>query len=142
MLEINSTVFIQIANFLLLLFLLNIILYKPIRKILSQRYDETSSLKKVIGDYQDRSERNEKGIEEGMIQARKDGHTQKDSFKNQGIEEEKAILQQAGSSVEAKKEQANKEMESKIVDIRKKMEDQIGGFSQELAEKILGRSVQ
>ncbi len=40
MLEINNTLIIQIANFLVLLFLLNIILYKPIRKILGQRQEE------------------------------------------------------------------------------------------------------
>jgi len=142
MLKIDSTVFIQIANFLLLLFFLNIFLYRPIRRILNQRRDETNSLQKTIEDYHDRSERNERGIEEGVVQARKEGFEEKESLKGQAFEEEKAILQVAGSSVEGKKEKANSELGSKIADVRKILEEQVAGFSQELAEKILGRSIQ
>ncbi|MBW1701113.1 MAG: hypothetical protein JRJ69_03560 [Deltaproteobacteria bacterium] len=142
MLKIDSTLLIQIANFLLLLFFLNIFLYRPIRRILSQRHDETSSLKKTIEDYNDRSEQNERGIEEGVVQARKEGYEQKENVKGQALDEEKAILQEAGSSVEEKKDKADKELGSKIADVRKILEEQVAGFSQELAEKILGRSIQ
>lgn len=142
MLKIDSTLLIQIANFLLLLFFLNIFLYRPIRRILSQRHDETSSLKKTIEDYDDRSEQNERGIEEGVVQARKEGYEKKENLKGQALDEEKAILQEAGSSVEEKKDKADKELGSKIADVRKILEEQVAGFSQELAEKILGRSIQ
>jgi F-type H+-transporting ATPase subunit b len=142
MLKIDSTLLIQIANFLLLLFFLNILLYRPIRKILNLRRDETNSLQKTIEDYHDRSERNERGIKEGVVQARKEGFEEKESLKGQALEEEKAILKEVGSSVEEKKEKANRELGSKIADVRKILEEQVAGFSQELAAKILGRSIQ
>jgi len=135
MLKIDSTLLIQIANFLLLLF-------RPIRKILNLRRDETNSLQKTIEDYHDRSERNERGIKEGVVQARKEGFEEKESLKGQALEEEKAILKEVGSSVEEKKEKANRELGSKIADVRKILEEQVAGFSQELAAKILGRSIQ
>jgi F-type H+-transporting ATPase subunit b len=142
MLKIDSTLLIQIANFLLLLFFLNILLYRPIRKILNLRRDETNSLQKTIEDYHDRSERNERGIKEGVVQARKEGFEEKESLKGQALEEEKAILKEVGSSVEEKKEKANRELGSKIADVRKILEEQVAGFSQELAAKIMGRSIQ
>jgi F-type H+-transporting ATPase subunit b len=142
MLKIDLSLFIQIANFLLLLFFLNIFLYRPIRRILNRRRDETNSLQKIIEDYHDRSEKNKRGIEEGVVQARKEGFEKKESLKGQALEEEKAILREAASSVEGKKEKANRELGSKIADVRKILEGQVAGFSQELAEKILGRSIQ
>jgi F-type H+-transporting ATPase subunit b len=142
MLKIDLSLFIQIANFLLLLFLLNIFLYRPIRRVLSRRRDETDSLQKTIEDYHDRSDRNERGIEEGVVQARKDGFEEKENLKGQALEEEKAILREAVSSVEEKKAEANRELGSKMADVRKILEDQVAEFSQELAEKILGRSIQ
>ena len=142
MLEINTTVFIQIANFLLLLLLLNIILYRPIRRILTKRNEETNSLQKMIEDFHDRSERNENSIEDGMVLARKEGLTEKEGFKGEGLEEEKGILQKASSSVEEKIGQAKEEMEAKMADVRKSLEGQIADFSKELAEKILGRGIQ
>jgi len=141
MLEINSTFFFQIGNFLLLLLLLNIILFRPIRRIMIQRDEEVDSLQKSIEDYQGRSEQNEKNIEEGMVLARKDGFAEKEKFKGAGLEEEKVVLQGANSSVEEKLGKAKSEMEMKMADVRKALDDQVAGFSTELAEKILGRSI-
>ena len=142
MLEINSTVIIQIINFLVLLFLMNLILYRPIRGIITRRDDEMESLQGAIADYGDRADSNEKGIEEGMILARKEGFAEKERIKGEGLDEEKGILQQAGSAVEDKLGKAKSEMDDKIADVRKSLEDQISGFSEELASKILGRSIQ
>ncbi len=141
MLEINSTFFFQIGNFLLLLFLLNIVLFRPIRRIMIRRDDELDSLQKSIEDYQGRSEQNEKNIEEGMVLARKDGFAVKEKLKGTGLEEEKLVLQGANSSVEEKLGKAKSEMEMKMADVRKALKDQVAGFSTELAEKILGRSI-
>jgi len=141
MLDINWTLFIQIANFLLLLFFLNVLLFKPIRSVITQRKEEMDSLQEAIEDYQNRSDNNEKGIEEGMALARKEGFVEKEKFKDAGLGNERAILQEVNSSVEEKLGKARSEMEMKMSDVRKALEDQVAGFSEGLAEKILGRSV-
>jgi F-type H+-transporting ATPase subunit b len=142
MLNIDGTIFIQIVNFLVLLFVMNIILYKPIRGILAKRDEEMDSRRSSVEEYRNKAEKDQKGIEEGLIAARKDGFLEKESFKAQGIEEEKGILQKAGGSVEKKLDAAKKDLDSKLVDVRKTLEGDMQVFSNELAEKILGRSVQ
>ena len=142
MLNIDGTLFLQIINFLVLLLILNLILFKPIRRILSQRQEEMNSRQKTIDDYQDQAGKSEKGIEEGMVQARKEGYTEKETLKAQGLEEEKGILQEAGAGVEKKLGAAKEEIEAKIAAARETLEAQIGSFSDELAQKILGRSIQ
>jgi F-type H+-transporting ATPase subunit b len=142
MLNIDGTLIFQIANFLILLFILNLILFKPIRKILSQREEEMNSRRKTIDDYQGRAAQSEKDIEEGKIQARKEGYTIRETLKSQGLEEEKGILQEAGAAVEQKLDAAKKEVEGKVAAARGALEDQIASFSNELAQKILGRSIQ
>ena len=142
MLKIDFSLFVQIANFLLLLLLMNTFLYKPIRKILARRKEKINSLEGTIEGYQNRSDQDEKGIEEGTILARKEGHKEKENFKGQGLEAEKGVLQKASSSAEEKIGNAKQEIENKIVDVRKALEDQVASFSEELAEKILGRSIQ
>jgi F-type H+-transporting ATPase subunit b len=142
MLKIDFSLFVQIANFLLLLLLMNIFLFKPIRKILARRKEEINSLEGTIEGYQNRSDQDEKGIEEGTILARKEGHKEKENLKGQGLELEKGVLQKASSSAEEKIGNAKQEIENKIGDVRKALEDQVASFSEELAEKILGRSIQ
>lgn len=141
MLDINYTLVIQLGNFLLLLFLLNIFLYRPIRRILAQRNEEVNSLQKMIEDYQNSSEQNEKGIEENMIQARKEGFGEKENLRGQGQKEEQGILEEANAKVEEKMGKTKEEMDSKMAAVRKALQDQTAAFSMELAEKILGRTI-
>lgn len=139
MLSVDTTLLIQIANFLVLLFLLNIFLFKPIRGILTKRNEEEGALKGSIEDFQARAEQNEKGVEEGKVQARKEGVSEKDGIKAQGLEKEQNILQEALAAAEEKIGIARKDMDAKMDDVRKALEDQMAAFSNELAEKILGR---
>jgi len=142
MLNIDGTMFLQIANFLVLLFILNLILFRPIRRVLAQREEEMNSRQKTIDDFQGQAEKNEKGIEEGVVQARKEGYAEKEALKSHGLKEEKEILQEAGAGVEQKLNAAKKEIETKIAVAREALEGQIASFSDELAQKILGRSIQ
>ena len=142
MLNIDGTMLLQIVNFLVLLFILNLILFRPIRKVLAQREEEMNSRQKTIDGFQDQAEKNEKGIEEGIVKARKEGYAEKEAVKSEGLKEEKEILQEAGSGVEQKLSAAKKEIETKIAVAREALEGQIAGFSDELAQKILGRSIQ
>jgi len=142
MLSIDGTLILQIANFLVLLVVMNIILYKPIRGILAKRDEEMSSRQKMIDDYQGRAKDNEEAIESGMVSARKEGYQEKESLKVLGQEEEKGVLQEAGVAVERKLTAAKQEIETKITTARETLESEISGFSNELAEKVLGRSVQ
>lgn len=142
MLNIDGTLILQIANFLVLLVVLNLILYKPIRTILKKREEEMASRQNMIDDYQGRVRGNEEAIESGMVLARKEGYQEKESLKAQGQEEEKGVLQEAGAAVERKLTAAKQEIETKMTAAREALENEISGFSDELAEKILGRSVQ
>jgi F-type H+-transporting ATPase subunit b len=136
-----GTLWIQVANFLMLLLLMNIFLYRPIRKMLTQRRAETSSLEGSIEDFLSRSGQNEKSIEDGLVLARKEGYMEKEGLRGQGLEAEKALLQKAGAEAEEKIRNAREEMEKKMIDVRKTLQDQVAAFSEELAEKILGRGV-
>ncbi|MFP4086971.1 MAG: hypothetical protein ACLFUL_09275 [Desulfobacteraceae bacterium] len=141
MLNIDGTLILQIANFLVLLLVLNLILYRPIRRVLAQRDEEMSSRENTIESFQQKAQQYEKDIEEGMVRARKEGYTQKEALKAEGVEAEKGLLQEAGQSVEQKLGAARKDMEGKVANVRQALEGQISDFSNELAEKILGRSV-
>lgn len=141
MINIDYSLLIQIANFLLLLFLLNIILYRPVRKILGKRTDEINSFQTMIDDFKNRSNQFGRDLDDNKMGARKEGIAEKENFKKQGLEEERRMLQEAITSSEEKIHEAKKEMELKIVDVRQSLEDEVALFSKDLAEKILGRSI-
>jgi F-type H+-transporting ATPase subunit b len=137
----NFTLVVQIANFLFLLFILNIILYRPIRRVLGQRGDEVVSFQEMIEDFQSRSEKGAKALEENMAGARSQGFKEKESLKRAGIEEEKVMLQQAISSADEEIGKAKGEIDQDTAQARRSLEEEVKVFTQELAEKILGRSI-
>ena len=137
----NITVFIQIANFLFLLFILNIIFYRPIRRILGRRSEEVRGLHESIGDFREKYDQYGKDLEESYKGARGEGFKEKDELKKAGTTVEKEILQEAISSAEAKIGKAKDEIDRSVTGVRHSLEDELNMFSKELAEKILGRNV-
>jgi F-type H+-transporting ATPase subunit b len=137
----DYTLFLQLANFLFLLFILNILLYRPVRQILGKRKAEVDGLQNSVSELEGNANRFAGELEESMAKARKTGHQEKESLKNQGLEEEKALLKEAASASGERMGQARAEMEKKLLEARGALEKELSLFSKELAEKILGRSV-
>lgn len=141
MLDINITLFIQIANFLILLYILNLVLYRPIRNILKKR-------KQTVDDFSDRIEELNGGVQKALEkfqreiqEARKKGRQRVESMKEEGFGEEKSMLEDARKEAESLIESVRKRVEKEIGQAREQLRGQIRVFSLQLAEKILGRSV-
>ena len=137
----DYTLFLQLANFLFLLFILNILLYRPVRRILGKRKAEVDGLQNSVSELQGKANRFAGEIDEGMAKARKTGYEEKESLKNQGLEEEKKLVKEAASASGERMGQARTEMEKNLLEARGALEKELSLFSKELAEKILGRSV-
>jgi len=137
----DYTLFLQLANFLILLFILNIILYKPVRRILGKRKAEVDGLQHSVSELDGKANRFAGELEEGMSQARKTGYQEKESLKSEGLEEEKALLKKAATASGERMGQGRAEMQNKLSEARGALERELSLFSKELAEKILGRSV-
>ncbi|RLB44352.1 MAG: ATPase [Deltaproteobacteria bacterium] len=142
MLKIDISLIYQIVNFLFLLLVLNLILYRPIRNIVRKRKEEMEGLEKMIEQYESRAEEDAKQIEESMVLARKEGFQEKEALKQEGVEEEKSILSEAMAKAGNKVQEAKKEIDAKVEEVRKELEAQVAMFSAQLVEKILGRSIQ
>ncbi|MBU2499054.1 MAG: hypothetical protein KKE57_09145 [Proteobacteria bacterium] len=141
MLKIDYTLFIQIANFLLLLFLLNIFLYRPIRRILNRRSEEVRSFEGMMADFQGRAAQHAKAIEESAASANREGLKERETLKEDGFEGEKGMLREANASSAEMIDQARKDIDQKVTEARQSLEAQLEAFSKELAHKILGRTV-
>ena len=57
MIEINWSILVQMTNFLLLIFILNIVLYKPLLKILNERDKRISETQQKTKDFSEETEK-------------------------------------------------------------------------------------
>ncbi len=141
MLDIDYSLIIQIANFLFLLFLLNIIAYRPIRGILSRRKEEIFSNEEMAEEWKRKADKYSEELDENISETRKEGLKEKENLKNQGMTQEREMLQEAYSSIEEKLDSARVEIRDRISQVSQSLRGELEGFSRELAEKILGRGI-
>ena len=140
MVEINWTVIPQIINFLILIFALNVVCYKPIRKILLERKAKVDGLAENIDSASTLSEEKDKAFTQGVREARTKGQKEKEALLNQASEEEKVIvskiMDKAREDMVTVKEQIAKETE----EVKAALEKEVDAFADAITQKILGRA--
>ncbi len=135
------TLFLQIANFLVLIFVLNVILYKPIRKILAERQAKIRGLEEGISTAENEAVEAQKSFKEKMSSARAKGNEEKDKFKQAGEEEQKRIIGEVNEAAQKELENVRAQVAKDVEQAKSKLQDEIKGYSAAIAEKILGRAV-
>jgi F-type H+-transporting ATPase subunit b len=139
--EINYTVFIQIVNFILFIFLLNIIVYRPIRGILNRRKEEIEISLSLTDEWKKKIENYAIEIAAQTDLARKQGIKERISIRDSGLSSEKELLQGAYSQVDNEIEKAKNEIKGQIDKARIYLQGEIESYSREMAEKIIGRAL-
>jgi len=135
------SLFIQMANFLVFLFLMNLVLYRPIRRIVAQR-------KKLISERQEGIESLEAQAQASLLEydrrlqdARRTGVQRIQELKAAGYEQEKELLRRSSEQTAEMVQQLREKIQKDIAVARKDLKQQVKSFSADLAQKILGRKI-
>jgi F-type H+-transporting ATPase subunit b len=141
MISINVTFFIQMANVLILVFLMNLLLYRPIRRIVAQRNQFVGEQQAAIDLAEAEVAAAIEKLNTSIGEARKMGRERIQQIKSSAYEQEKALMQGASENAAKQVQVTRAEIESDIKKARKQLKGQVKAFSVELAQKILGRNI-
>ena len=141
MISVDYTLFIQMANFIALIFILNAILYKPIRKILIERKKKIQGYKEGIEGLQRDASESEETFQAKMSEARQQGVQEKEALKQTAQEEEKRLISEINQKAQAELEAVRAQIAKDAEDARRGLEKETKTFSAAIVEKILGRAV-
>ncbi|MEI8182052.1 MAG: F0F1 ATP synthase subunit B [Desulfomonile sp.] len=142
MIQLNFTLFIQIANFVVLLLILNAVLYKP---IMAKMRDREAHIKKD----RDKAQELEKNVQD-----QEQRHQEELSKARLAASQEKAVLLADAKKVEADVLEKARSEAARIVDemkasihleatdVRKTLKEEMAPLALSISEKILGRSIQ
>ncbi len=140
MVEINGSVLIQIVNFLVLLFILNIVLYKPIRSILKQRKQKIDGMENSIALTNQEAESKNEAFAGGLKEARLKGQAHKESLLQAAQNEEKAIVAKINAEAQEQLTQVKDKIAGDVNSVRVALEKEIDSFADAITRKILGRA--
>ena len=141
MININVTLLIQMANFLVLLFLMNLVLYRPIRRIVAQRNKHIAEQQSVIDGADAEAAAVVQEFNVKIQEARQLGRQKIQEHKAAAHDREKDLLQQAADQAAKQLQEMRAKVQGEIGGAREKLKGQVRAFSTSLAQKILGRSL-
>jgi len=141
MVDINYTVFIQIVNFLVLIFILNSLLFKPILKIMEERKGRLQSSEDEIKALHQTIEQKTAEYEEKIRLAKMEAMNQRNEIQKEGTEEARKIIEQAKEEIAKMTDEFKDKLDEEMSGARKILSGRSKAISLEIAEKVLGRSI-
>jgi F-type H+-transporting ATPase subunit b len=141
MVSVDSSVFIQIVNFLFLVWVMNIIVYKPIRKALIQRKGKVSGLEEEIRKSSQDAEEKEEAFAAGIRKARSGGLKEKEAILQEASQEEKRIIEEINQKAQANLAKVRSQIAKETQEAQVSLEKEVVAFANAIGEKILGRAI-
>jgi F-type H+-transporting ATPase subunit b len=139
LITINHTLFVQLASFLLLLFLINRIMFRPLRQVMSERQallngmaDDISAAEQGYTDIGHQIESQENA-------ARREASKLRDEIEAAGQQSAATLLDQARVQINALKAKAKEETAAKVAAARQEIEREAAAISDQMIASVLGR---
>ena len=141
MISINATLVVQIINLLVLIFIMNKLLYKPIQDIMMKRQVQVADGHHLV---QEINQQVAKGRDDYQSQLR-EGHQQVwnrlEELKAETERESLAIIAAAQEKALGRTEEITRNITEEIAEARKDIAKEAHGVALSLASSILGREV-
>lgn len=138
MLDIHiNWLLILAANFIVLMFVLNIILYKPLLKIFNER---EASTKGFLDAAKDMNAGKEAGIEKmnrEIAEARKKAKGVFENMRNEGLSAQKKALSEAEAAAAGLLQKAREELKAEVVKATQALRGDVEKFSDEIVRKLV-----
>jgi F-type H+-transporting ATPase subunit b len=141
MISIDETLFVQMINFFIFLFLMNMVLFRPIRRIVAQRQERVAKEQGRVTAAEADAARVLAEFEEKIQAARAEGRQKVQEFKEGAYGYEKDLLQRTGEESARQVQEAIAQVRQEIGSAREQLSGQIQAFAAEMAHKILGRRI-
>jgi F-type H+-transporting ATPase subunit b len=140
MVSVDGSIVLQIANFLLLIWILNMVLYKPIRKILLERKQKMVGMQSDIDGSAQQVKSKEDAYADGVRQARAAGQKEKEILMQAAADEEKEIIGNINETAQAELKDVREKIKQEMGTVKAALEDEIDAFADAIGQKILGRA--
>ncbi len=141
MIDINVSLFYQLANFIVLLIVLNVILFKPIRQIMQEREQGISS---SLGDAKAAQERMQTLLEQynsSLAEAKQKATATFNAMYQQGLDAQRDMIAAERTKAGEMLDKARADVAASAAKARSELKQEAERLSQEITSKLLGRAV-
>jgi F-type H+-transporting ATPase subunit b len=141
MVSVDVSLIVQIINFIILIFLLNFVLYKPIRNILAQRKQKIDGFQKDIDTCIESAKEKEEAFSQGIKNARAQGLKKKELFLAEAEKEEQGMIDEIHKKAQAELARVREKIVKDTETVRATLLKDVEVFAKAIGRKVLGREI-
>lgn len=140
MVSLDGSLFIQIINFLFLIWALNVVLYKPIRNMLIQRKEKITGLEQDIDTCNKDVKAKDDAFTSSIKEARANGTKEKEALIQAATDEEKMIIEKINQKAQADLAEVREKVAKDAESVRASLQEELDVIAISISQKILGRA--
>ena len=141
MIDIDWTLGALLINFLVLVFLLNVVLFRPIRKALKERQARLDAQAADINLMESQGQGLDSEVKDKLAAARREGAEAPETLKEEGVAAETSLLAEVKREADLEWSRVEQKIKDDMARAREALKAQAQSFAQLLASKILGREL-
>lgn len=141
MISINATLLLQVIQFLILMFILNRLMLRPILKIIQERAAHTESTKHKAVQLEKKIEALQTEIKKREADARKRAAEERFNIRNAGMGEAQLVLGESQKEVASIRATAEAEADREAAQTKPHLKDEAAALVDVIIERVIGRKV-
>ena len=139
MVSINETLFIELISFLIFLFLINRIMFRPLQSVMRERDTHIDGLGQDIQSAQDKIADLNKQLDAQERAAIDEANRHRSELEDDAANQAHAILEESNKKINAIKSENKEFVDKQIAEARKTLGSEAERLAMEMMEKILDR---
>lgn len=141
MITLDWTIIIQMINFIVLIWALNYVAYRPIRGILAKRKEKIEGLESGIDRFEQDAKERASALDAGIREAREKGQKMRETLEENARREEQQMLARINEKAVQDLEEIKAKVARETKEVRQSLQSQIESFANEISSKMLGRTI-
>jgi len=129
---------VQLTNFLILLILLNIIIFRPLLQLFKERDNRTRGFLDEVRRMDEEKEGILSQINKRISEANEEAKRIREELRGQGIKANKQILEVAHKEAIEMSEKARVELEAEVKRTKERLRADVEMFANEIVKKLVG----
>jgi F-type H+-transporting ATPase subunit b len=140
LISINETLIFQVISFLIFLFIINRIMFRPLRRVMHERESYIENVQKDIVAAESQFEELTNQIRAQEIAVRDEAFKQKDQLEAAGSRQADELMASTREEINSLRAEAKKDVDARISAARKHVQKESEDLAKHIIEAVLHRS--
>jgi len=139
LISINETLIVQVISFLIFLFIINRVMFRPLRSVVAERQSHIEHIRQDIVAAGKKFESLTNQIEKQEATVKMEAFAQKKELEEAGSRQADEIFVSTQKAIAAEKDKALKEVDAQVLEAKKYIQKESESLALRIIEKVLDR---